>query len=143
MHDVKIVLDSKLTYKAEGHTEKTTVELNGQAVLKNNVLFLRYDETMEGIGIVHNTVKIKDGEAVIIRKGAVTMRQPLKKGAVTEGTYHHPYGNMLMKTTTKTCKGSWDEDKKQGLIKIDYEFAMQGQHVGLCQLIYKIIGGVS
>ncbi|MBM7645403.1 uncharacterized beta-barrel protein YwiB (DUF1934 family) [Scopulibacillus daqui] len=139
---MKIVLDSKMVYEKEGHTEETTIEITGQVIIKNNVLFLRYDETMDDIGTINNTVKIKDDEAVIIRKGAVSMRQPLKKGSVTEGTYHHPYGKMLMTTKTKTCQCSWNEDKKQGLIKIDYEFAMQGQHVGLCQLIYKI-GGIS
>lgn len=141
--EVNIHLLSKMIYEEDQRVEEAIVKTKGQVVMKNHVLFLTFNETMEDVGKVHNMIKIKDQEATIIRQGSITMRQPLEKGAVTEGTYRSPYGRMVTTTKMNDLTFSWHPETQIGDIYIAYDLTMQGQRVGLCQLTYHLTGGLS
>ncbi|TCP23020.1 uncharacterized beta-barrel protein YwiB (DUF1934 family) [Scopulibacillus darangshiensis] len=143
MQDVMIHFQSRMIYKEDQSVEEQKATFQGQAAIKNGSLFLRYQEVMEELGEVSHTIKIMGDQATILRQGPITMRQPLEQGARTEGTYRSPYGRMATTTKTNVLRSSWNPEIPSGSIYIEYELAMQGQEVGLCQLTYNLTGGLS
>ncbi|WKB37396.1 DUF1934 domain-containing protein [Terrilactibacillus sp. S3-3] len=120
-----------------GNHEKLIITVDGQLLFKAENVFLTYYEEMEGIGEIHNIIKIKENTALIRRTGALSMRQPLAENRTLNGTYHAPYGIMETEATARKISASWNEKQQEGIIHLIYEMKMQGQHAGRFDLTYR------
>lgn len=88
-----------LIHEAE-QKEENHQQLKGQLYEKENLIYLRYEEELEGIGQVQNTLKIEDEQVKVIRSGAVTMNHLYQLGKTTKGVYRSPLGPLEMETRT-------------------------------------------
>ncbi|GGE28706.1 hypothetical protein GCM10011391_04100 [Pullulanibacillus camelliae] len=135
--EVKIRLKSVIKHTDMG-PETTVLHTKGVLYIKGGAYFLRYKEEMEGVGSVDHTVKIKGDEALILRTGAVSMRQPLKVGEALTGSYNSPYGQMETVTTLNRCEAGWQDKSRNGRLLISYDLVLQGQAVGRFTLTFKL-----
>jgi len=94
---------------------------------KGDSTYLQYDEMMPE-GTIHTTVKLKNGEVLILRKGAVDMRLHFIPNQTTPGTFHTEHGSML--TEARTKKISIDA----GQVEVRYDLKIQGSHAGSYQM---------
>jgi uncharacterized beta-barrel protein YwiB (DUF1934 family) len=90
---------------------------------KGDSTYLQYDEMMPE-GTIHTTVKLKNGEVLILRKGAVDMRLHFITNKKTPGTFHTEHGTMLTEADTK--KVTIDE----GQVEVRYDLSIQGSPAG-------------
>lgn len=134
---VMIHLISKVM-RPDGPTEEMELYTDGVLYKKGAVFYLRYREEVKDIGPVDHTIKIQDGEGMILRKGPVAMRQPLKAGASTEGTYETPLGMMRTLTETDRCHVRWHEEQGCRHIDLGYHLYLQGQDVGRFHLNFQL-----
>jgi len=135
-HEVNIILSS--TIEREGRAEETQLYIQGQFFIKGDAYYLKYKENVEDFGEVDHTIRIKNNEGLILRKGAIEMRQPLVVGASREGTYKSPIGVMQTLVDAECCDVQWLEDCGEGLITIRYDLYMQGESFGRVTLIYQL-----
>ena len=75
-------------------------------------------------------MKIKDGEVLILRSGAVGMRLHFKEGKTTPGTFQSLYGLLQTEAETKRVDILMDEQIRQGRLGIVYDFKIQGSSAG-------------
>lgn len=118
--------------------ETTELKTEGQFYIKDEAYYLLYEERMEEGEAVRNTLKVTDREALVIRKGAVSMRQPLVEGEKTKGVYQNPLGNMHIETKTKQADIRWSQETASGQIVLRYDLNMENQPVGRFQLIFNL-----
>jgi uncharacterized beta-barrel protein YwiB (DUF1934 family) len=135
-HNVNILLSS--TIERDGTAEETKLYIQGQFYIKNKSYYLRYTEEIEELGQVDHTIRIKEDEGMILRKGVIDMRQPLKVGDSREGTYKGPFGAMQTLVDTECCDVQWNEGEEEGLLTIRYYLYMQGESFGRATLVYQI-----
>ncbi|WP_308302646.1 DUF1934 domain-containing protein [Bacillus sp. UMB0728] len=114
---------------------KETFELTafGRYYKKNGSRFLQYDEENEA-GTVKTIVKMAEGEALILRSGAVKMRLPFRLNKKMRGSYEMPFGTMEMLTLTKGLSQSFDDNSGTGAFDLLYEMKMQGSQAGTYHL---------
>lgn len=138
-HDVNILLSS--TIERDGTKEETQLYITGQFYIKNESYYLRYKEEIEDLGQIDHTIRINKDEGIILRKGVIDMRQPLKVGESKEGTYKGPFGAMQTLVDTDCCDVQWNEDNGEGMLTIRYFLYMQGEAFGRVTLVYQIKKG--
>nr|WP_318247611.1 DUF1934 domain-containing protein [Bacillus infantis] len=114
---------------------KETFELTafGRYYKKNGSRFLQYDEENEA-GTVKTIVKMAEGEALILRSGAVKMRLPFRMNKKMRGSYEMPFGTMEMLTLTKGLSQSFEDGSGTGSFDLLYEMKMQGSQAGTYHL---------
>ncbi|MTT30968.1 DUF1934 family protein [Terrilactibacillus sp. BCM23-1] len=134
---VNVLLISKAIDETEKVTKTTPKTDNGYFYMKNDALYVKFDEIDEH-GTVHTLIKVSNGKALIQRKGHVSMNQPLVKNEEMAGSYSGPYGEMNTSAKTHKIKALWDSHLKQGWIQLNYELHVQGQYVGHFDLTYQI-----
>jgi uncharacterized beta-barrel protein YwiB (DUF1934 family) len=110
---VKTVVDEE-TY------EMTTF---GHYFIKGSSAYLKYEESMPE-GTIQTTVKVKDAEVLILRKGAVDMRLHFLLNKITSGTYKTPHGLLMTEADTKKI------ELEDGRIEIRYHLSIQGSRAG-------------
>ncbi len=110
--------------------QKETFELaaRGQYRRKGESIYLQYDEVLEE-GTVHTTVKIKGGEVLILRSGAVSMRMQFREGKTVPGTFQSSYGLLQMEADTKQVDIRMGQIG-QGRLGIVYDCRIQGTFAG-------------
>ncbi|WLR50755.1 DUF1934 domain-containing protein [Bacillus tianshenii] len=132
MTDTKQPIEVKLVTEIRDSAQRETIaiESSGMKYMKNDALFLTFDEEIEGAGKVKTIMKLNEQELYIMRSGAVSMRQTFQKGEETSGVYQSPYGAMQMKTNTERISYQFDERSKKGKLDIAYRLSMQGEEAG-------------
>ena len=135
-YDVNILLSS--TIDRDGISEETKLYIQGQFYIKNGSYYLRYKEEVEDLGSIDHTIRIKEDEGLILRKGGIEMRQPLKVNASREGTYKGLFGTVQTLVDTEVCDIQWNGHHEEGLITIRYFLYMQGESFGRVTLLYQI-----
>lgn len=100
----------------------------GKWTQKVDSWILMYKEDVEGAGGVMTTVKSYDQGAIIIRTGAIRMRQEFRLGRWTEGKYDGPFGSMLMKTKTERLQVA------DGRFLLHYRLKLNGEDLGRYEL---------
>ncbi|WP_088036748.1 DUF1934 domain-containing protein [Evansella clarkii] len=118
------------TIRDSGRKDTTEIKAEGLLFQKGASVFLRFQEPDEEAGKTVQTIKIKNEEMSVIRKGAVTMNQRFIQGAETEGMYHSPYGPMEMITKTKEVYYNWNSTSKTGKLRLRYNLRLQGGNAG-------------
>lgn len=140
--DVAILFISKITHEENGgNDQQITFKGDGQLLFKAGNVFLTYYEHVDGIGEIHNIIKIKENTALVRRTGALSFRQPLAENRTLNGTYHPPYGIMETEATARKISASWNEQRQEGIIHLIYEMKIRGEHAGLCDLTYRFAAG--
>ncbi|PYZ96128.1 hypothetical protein CR205_17325 [Alteribacter lacisalsi] len=132
MEGLPVHIHMKTEVRDQGQKDTNALQASGRLISKGDITYLRFEEPrQEGIEeATMQTVKIQQGEMMVIRKGAVNMNQRFVTGVVTEGTYQSPYGPMRMLTDTKHVRFLWDETANQGEIRLTYTLTLQGQTAG-------------
>lgn len=84
----------------EGARKETVAfEANGQYYVKGQGTYVTFQEPNEQ-GEVKTIIKIQDEQVLIMRSGAVSMRQTHVKGEWTTGTYTSELGTFVLQTKT-------------------------------------------
>ena len=118
--------------------EKETIEVHttGEYVLKGKTIYLRYEEEHE-LGFVKTTVKVTQNEVVVMRSGAVTMKQRFIQDAQTLTNYSTPFGRLQLETNTKSLSFETYELEGKLVILYDLQIDEKEKHVHKLMLTYK------
>ncbi len=120
------------------HGGKDQLEYHGEGKLykKNDAIYLRYKEDIQGMEAARITIKIKEAEeTVLIRRSGNkigSFKQNFKAGESCEDFYHHVHGTVELKTSTDKLDCYLEEGA--GEINIVYQLFIGGQKVGVNDL---------
>ncbi len=111
-------------------------EEEGQVVRIGEVLYIRYDEVMEGIDSkIPVTMKVlPDGSVQLIRAGEVRMRLKFDYQKEMETNYQTPFGVMWIKTFTNNIRVSLKDKPFSGSVVIDYDLHGGDEKIGVYHL---------
>lgn len=99
--------------------ENIEIQTIGEFYEKGSVPYLTYSEEQE-YGTIRTIVKVKKNEAVVIRSGAVSMRQRFIENKETLTNYETQFGSMQLSTYTRELKFTLGEGKS-GTLNVEYE----------------------
>ena len=111
----------------EGGSEIIHKTERGTLSRGNDIHMIKYEEDMEGAGLVLTTIIIYDDRITLKRTGAVRMHQVFKIGAPTESVYQHPYGSFRMETTTHRMEYLKGIKNKSGRLLMIYDVILNDQ----------------
>ncbi|MFB7637459.1 DUF1934 domain-containing protein [Peribacillus butanolivorans] len=126
-HNIKVTLQTKIRHGSE--TETYELVTFGTKMYKGSDLYLQYTEENEA-GKTQTTIKHKTNDTILLRNGAIKMRQLFRLQEATNGHYESIYGRLGLLTTTKKIHHQWDEQKKEGKLVLHYRLHMQGSEPG-------------
>ncbi len=128
--NVKIKIDSK----QDDGQEILEVNKKNQGVLYNKAgtFYLKYTEDLEDVTEVKTTLKIKEDNLTLIRRGNLNSVQHFIRGEKTSFDYKTPYGKFSFELEVKEFLV--DVSLEQGQIDIVYELYNQEQLVGVNSL---------
>lgn len=132
---VKIKLTTKIR---QPDVEEQVLEMRseGTMTVKNNRLYLQYEEQLEELSI-RTTVKISNDEAVIMRSGGLQMRLPFLLHKEQTGNLTNEQGSFML--TTKAHELSASDTR----FKVRYDLAMGSSHVGEYEMEIQFTEGKS
>lgn len=142
-HDAEIVFTSRIVSRQQPDANQITKSvLRGRIAEGAGSLYLIFSATVPEAGSVDYTIKLSgDGrEALIRRKGAVPLRQPLFVGEPMRGTFETPFGKLETEATALKIKSSWDRETRSGTAGLVYEMTLQGEYVGRFRLDFRFTG---
>lgn len=114
----------------EGARKETVAfEANGQYYAKGQGTYVTFQEPNEQ-GEVKTIIKIQDEQVLIMRSGAVSMRQTHVKGEWTTGTYTSELGTFALQTKTDNVLFKWSDEKKKGQLFLTYALLLSEQEAG-------------
>ncbi|MCV9885772.1 DUF1934 domain-containing protein [Metabacillus halosaccharovorans] len=124
--------------RKEHEQDKETIEMNttGEQFLKGNTVYLRYDEQHE-LGSVKTTVKIAPEEVMVMRSGAVTMKQRFIQGQKTMTDYATPFGKLQLEINTNSLTIDKTELEDRLVILYDLQIDENEKHVHKLMITYK------
>lgn len=85
----------------DGAVERQQLTAKGDGWLHSDQWVVRFVEQETGRDPVMTTIKAKEHQLTLIRRGGVTMRQVFDPAMETRGRYEHPYGQLEMITKTE------------------------------------------
>lgn len=112
------------------------VEVEGQLVRIGEVLYLRYEEEMEGVEKkVPVTIKLlPTGDVTLIRAGEVRMKLHFAYQEQKDCQYNTPYGTMMISTFTNKMHVSLKDNPYSGDITCDYDLFAGNEKIGVYHL---------
>ncbi|HDR4455596.1 hypothetical protein COJ79_19485 [Bacillus thuringiensis] len=114
----------------EGARKETVAfEENGQYYVKGQGTYVTFQEPNEQ-GEVKTIIKIQDEQVLIMRSGAISMRQTHVKGEWTTGTYTSELGTFALQTKTDNVLFKWSDEKKKGQLFLTYALLLSEQEAG-------------
>lgn len=121
----------KFVTEINDRKQKQTVSFdsNGLYYIKGNSTYLSFTEPND-FGKVKTVVKIKEDEVLILRKGAVAMRQLFRKQETTKGTYQSQAGLFEMEAKTNNIEYTFYKYAKKGKLFLSYALNLQGEDTG-------------
>lgn len=133
VHQVSIVFTSR---SANGDQPVRSVRRSGQIAEGADGFYLLFQDTVEEAGTVDYSIKFGNREALIRRKGALPLRQPLALGVSMEGSYQSPFGTLPTEAVARRIEADWDAAKGQGRATLSYELTMQQEPAGNFEMIF-------
>ncbi|WP_028400615.1 DUF1934 domain-containing protein [Ectobacillus panaciterrae] len=109
--------------------ETIAFDTNGLYYEKGQSTYLTFQEPNEQ-GEVNTVVKIQGTDVLIMRSGAVSMRQTHKKGQQTNGMYTSELGAFALQTKTDNVLFEWSEKTKKGRLFLTYALLLNGSDAG-------------
>lgn len=139
--DVLIKVENSQKIVDDNDLQQFKNAYQGKFYLKNEKLYLSYQDQAEGMDNSHTIVKIdpEKERVLLLRKEPAAMKQDFIVGEKKQGYYKTAYGEI--KIAVKTKKLKIDLAEKSGLLKINYQLYLNGKlnaehHL---KLKYKII----
>ena len=130
---VKIKLNSFIL-PTDGESENYEMWLSGSLIKKSGKTYLRYVEELDEKEI-RTTVKMGEGQAVILRNGGVNMRLPFNREYNQNGHYETQFGSMPIEIKTDQLVYKHREETMiSGEFKVHYDLIINGQSVGKYKL---------
>ncbi|WP_274648506.1 DUF1934 domain-containing protein [Paenibacillus humicola] len=88
----------RLTSEVDGEKQEHT--FGGEWYRKGRSVYLRYDERDEADSEVRTTVRWREGELLVTRRGDVESEQTFVAGARRQGQYSSPHASFRLETDT-------------------------------------------
>lgn len=126
---VPIILKIKTVIQNDEDKQSFELITFGRYYKKGQSYYLQYDEVLDEV-TVKTIVKVADGNAMILRRGAINMRLPFQLKQKLRGSYETPYGTLETTTYTKRLAYSFAEDQNDGSVEIIYDLSMHGSNAG-------------
>ncbi len=101
----------------------------GTVTKKDGSIYIRYKEQMP-FGEVSNTVKYKGEEVIVLRSGAVQVRQVFKVGETNESIITGATGAMNMVVNTKMLQFDVDIEARTYTLDMKYHLTLQYESIG-------------
>lgn len=131
MKDTLQVIIKQVTEIQDGRRKETVkLESDGKLYIKDQATIIAFEENLEHVGNVKTMIKIKEDEVLVMRTGAVSMRQVFRKGEETVGEYKSQAGKMQMRTKTEVANYQYQQKNNKGKIVLAYRLNLQGEDVG-------------
>ncbi|GAA0320320.1 DUF1934 domain-containing protein [Bacillus carboniphilus] len=130
--EVKITLQNEI--KRDQEVERYELTVWGQYFKKAGSEFLKYEEAHEE-GTVKTILKWKDGYALLLRSGAVSMRLEHRLDETTRGHYEHVYGTIPIAAHTSEINHQ-TKDNNQHTLKLEYALSMQESFIGTYKMTF-------
>ncbi|MBT0955402.1 DUF1934 family protein [Bacillus velezensis] len=119
-------------------SEEESVEFtsSGFYYVRNGKTYLSYHEEHD-LGKIKTVVKITEKEILVMRSGAIQMKQRFIPGASTLTQYKLPFGQMELRTETKNIQS--DVGSSEGSVKLTYNMTVgeNQEHVHNMTIQYK------
>jgi uncharacterized beta-barrel protein YwiB (DUF1934 family) len=136
--DAEIVFISRICDPEQPRKlQKTTAVLQGRVGKSGSSLYLVFNAEVADVGPADYTIRVGGKEALILRKGASPMRQPLMIGQTMTGTYGTQIGHMETKATAEMIDIDTDASGDSGSVRLIYDLSIAGQLVGKMMLDYR------
>lgn len=113
----------EVSVKTEINNEPYELMTTGHFYQKGQSSYLIYEENMPE-GKIQTTVKLKEKEVLILRKGAVEMRLHFLLNKKTPGTYKTPLGVLMTEADTQRIEVA------DGRVELRYSLEIQGSDAG-------------
>ncbi|WP_175637818.1 DUF1934 domain-containing protein [Metabacillus schmidteae] len=133
---IQIHVLSEIRKEHEGDKETIEMTTAGEQFLKGNTVYLRYDEEHE-LGSVKTTVKIAPEEVMVMRSGAVTMKQRFIQGQKTMTDYATPFGKLQLEINTNSLTIDHTELEDRLVVLYDLQIDENEKHVHKLVITYK------
>ena len=129
---VTIKLHSSIRHPGQDE-EKHELNAKGLLIEKAGKSYLKYEEQQSGKSI-QTIVKLDSTDALIMRRGAVTMRLPFVASGERPGTYGS--GPATFDLVVKTAKLDFteQEDNSGGRFNVNYDLHAEGSLLGTYEL---------
>jgi uncharacterized beta-barrel protein YwiB (DUF1934 family) len=133
---IQLTVLSEIRNGQDDSKETIEVQTSGEFVQKGKTIYIRYKEEHE-LGFVKTTVKIAGNEVVVMRSGAVTMKQRFSEGMLTLTDYSTPFGKLQLETKTKSLIIETHELEGKLVILYDLQIDEKEKHVHKLMMTYK------
>ena len=122
----------RLKTRIEHEDDAENIELVTFGTLHHmpNATYVRYIEHVENNGKINTTVKYDGNEMLIIRTGAVKMKQLYKIGSITEGSYDSIHGTLDLSTHTIALNHTVNKETNEEEFTVSYHLFLQDENVG-------------
>ena len=141
MKEVTLKITGKQEYEGVEEDQMEFVT-DGRLYVRGGSAYIIYDETqvlgMEGC---KTTIKL-DGRSVRMRRtGELGLQAELyfEKGKRFSSIYETPYGPMGIEVLTDYVKNSFDAEKGQGSVDVQYQVSMEGVAEGRNRITIKVM----
>lgn len=129
---VRIRLHSSIQHPGQ-EQESHEIEATGRYIEKAGNTYLKYDEQQDG-GEIQSTVKMGNTEALIMRRGAITMRLPFFENQDKPGEYGNAQANLKLLVRTKRLEFTKEVTGVGGRFSVAYELHAEGALLGTYEL---------
>lgn len=137
--ETPITIHVKSVIEDDGNEEVIEFRTAGFYYVKQNKVYLSYYEEHD-LGKVKTIVKVSEGEVLVMRSGAVKMNQRFVTGASTIAKYKMSFGELELKTSTKSIQSDLGEE--QGRISIAYDMHVGDEQQHLHNMTITYEGGI-
>lgn len=124
---VSIKLENIQDFIENDEQDKIKNEYNGEFYIKNEKLYLSYEDDSEGMEGALTIVKIdpERERVLLLRQDPAAMKQDFLVGKKQDGYFKTPYGEI--KIAVKTTELEIDINENTGIIKINYQLFLGGE----------------
>ncbi|WP_017725946.1 DUF1934 domain-containing protein [Halalkalibacterium ligniniphilum] len=126
-----ITITFKTRIERQGETEEYEFNARGELYHRGSQDYLRFEEGVSESEKVQTTIKWDGRELILIRQGAILMRQAFITGIETSGRYVTPQASWETKANTERVLVQWPQGKRRGVLHLRYHFTLQGQDTGV------------
>lgn len=114
---IPVKVDVRTRQIQSGEKNDYSQEFDGRLSIKNQTLYLRYDESSEA----RVTFKVCEDDVYLSRKsGQMRLKLHFNENGKFEISYLTPYGAVELRCETDCCKFDYDRKVQRGSLTIDY-----------------------
>lgn len=114
---ILVKVDIRTRQIQSGEKNDYSQKFDGRLSIKNQTLYLRYDESSEA----RVTFKVCEDDVYLSRKsGQMRLKLHFNENGKFETSYLTPYGAVELRCETDCCKFDYDRKVQRGSLTIDY-----------------------